>query len=267
MAADPTTQARPGRDELSALVRAAYRAAYGERATVLDGDVTVLRAPEAPGSPFLNRVLGLGAAGQDDERPLDAALAELAGSAVYVAVEPGAAAAGLERLLRARRFEPGWGWMRFERGVEPSRPAPTSLRLVEVGPSEAAAFARVVACGYDLPAAILPWLARVPPIRLAGVARARGRRAGRGGGALPERTRRLSRLRRDPAGVPRAGSAGRAPGRPDRARPRPRLHVARDRDGGAAAGPAGALLPEHPASGLRRDDGGRELGRDGYGGA
>src|SRR5919108_5143596 len=78
------------------------------------GGATVLRAPEAPGSPMVNRIIGLGSERPATEEDLDEALAAMgAGVTFYVSLAPSARPAELPEWLRARGLEPGWGWMAF----------------------------------------------------------------------------------------------------------------------------------------------------------
>lgn len=147
------------RDERVALE--AFRHLYPDPVEI--GGATVLRSPSAPGSPMLNRIVGLGAAEPATEEALDAALAAMGGDATcYVSLLPGARPPELASWLHARGLEPGWGWMSFRRGVHDPAGGETSLRLAEVGPDEAEAFARVVATGYGLPDASVPWIAETP---------------------------------------------------------------------------------------------------------
>lgn len=127
------------------------------------GGATVLRVPEVPGSPMVNRVVGLGVRSPATEADVDAALAAMgAGVAFYVAVAPGARPAALPEWLHARGLEPGWGWMAFRRDVAPPASAVTSLRVTEVDTdADAQAFARVVRVSYELPEAIEPRLERM----------------------------------------------------------------------------------------------------------
>ena len=140
-------------------VALAATSAFGSR--IETGGAIVLRAPEAPGSPMLNRIVGLGVGRPATEADIDEALAAIgSGVTFYVAVAPAARPASLPELLRARGLEPGWGWMSFVRDVTPPAEAQTSLRLVEVGSAGGAAdFARVVRMSYGLPAAIEPAIA------------------------------------------------------------------------------------------------------------
>jgi GNAT superfamily N-acetyltransferase len=128
------------------------------------GGAIVLRVPEAPDSPMLNRVAGLGVGRPATEADVDEALAAIGtGVTFYVAVAPGARPAELSEWLRARGLEPGWGWMAFRRDVGDPPSAETSLLLVEVDTvDQAAAFAHVVRVSYGLPEAIEPRLARTP---------------------------------------------------------------------------------------------------------
>lgn len=115
----------------------------------------VLLCPEAPGSPMVNRVVGLGVGGPAAEEELDAALALVPpGTSFYVSIEPGAEPPTLGAWLAARSLAPGWGWMRFRRGVEVPGGDPSQLRLAQVaGIDQADAFGRIVCSAYGLPAA------------------------------------------------------------------------------------------------------------------
>jgi GNAT superfamily N-acetyltransferase len=128
---------------------AAYRSAVGDGAVDLDGAVA-LRVPQAPDSPMLNRIVGLGVNGTATEAQLDAAIETMAGLRFYVTVSPGARPHDLPEWLQARGFEPGWGWMQFERGVDDVRQPDTALELVEIGREQAGDFARVVRVAYGL---------------------------------------------------------------------------------------------------------------------
>lgn len=125
---------------------------------------TVLRVPQAPGSPMLNRIAGLGVERTATEADVDEALAAVGrGVTFYVAVAPGARPAQLTQWLRDRGLTPGWGWMSFGRVPENPVSVQTMLRLVEVVDAHGrAAFARVVRVSYDLPEAAEAWLATVP---------------------------------------------------------------------------------------------------------
>ncbi len=141
---------------------AAYRPIYGT--DVLEvGGATCLRAPYAPDSPMLNRIVGLGLGGSVDESALDAALASMGDTTFYVAVSP-SAEPGLDRLLEARVLEQGWGWMMFERGSGRAPAPETSLQVVEATNAAAGSWAQIVATGYGLPDAALGRLESVPAL-------------------------------------------------------------------------------------------------------
>ena len=143
--------------------RVMLRAAAAFSSTTEAGGASVLRVPEAPSSPMVNRIVGLGVESPATEAHVDAALAAMgAGVTFYVAVAPGARPAELPEWLRARGLEPGWGWMAFRRDVGPLAPRATSLRLAEVyTAAHAHAFGRVVRVSYELPEAVEPRLARL----------------------------------------------------------------------------------------------------------
>jgi GNAT superfamily N-acetyltransferase len=140
----------------------AYLPVYGP-AAIDAGGATCLRAPHAPDSPMLNRVVGLGVDRPVDEAQLDDALAAMGDTTFYVAVSPSADAA-LDGLLEARGLEPGWGWMLFERGPSPAPSVETALRIVEVDAGTQDAWSRVVATAYGLPDESLPWFRAIPEI-------------------------------------------------------------------------------------------------------
>ena len=128
------------------------------------GGATVLRVPAAPGSPMLNRVVGLGVERPATESDVDAALAAFGpGVDFYVAVAAAARPAQLPAWLRARGLSPGWGWMRFRRGVDDLPAADMTLRVAEaVTPDERRAFARIVRISYGLPEAAEIPIANAP---------------------------------------------------------------------------------------------------------
>lgn len=139
-------------------------AAYvGLSATEAVGAALVLRAPEDPDTPMLNRIVGLGVGAPATEDDVDAALAAMGeDTTFYVAVTPAARPAELPQWLADRGLEPGWGWMAFRRGVDDLPAHPTELELVEVTTSEErAAFAQIVCTGYGLPEGLLERVASV----------------------------------------------------------------------------------------------------------
>ena len=198
---------------------AAYRCLYPEAVEL--GGATVLRAEAAPSSPMLNRIVGLGVDEPATETVLDEALGAMGVDvSCYVALTPGARPVELADWLRERGLEPGWGWMSFRRGLDDVPEPAAALRLVRVGPAEARAFGHVVAIGYGLPEAVAPVGRGRLRGRLGLLARSRRRRARCSRGPVHRGGRRLSRLRRDAAGAPGQGWAGRAARTADPARPR-----------------------------------------------
>ena len=140
--------------------REAYLAAYGTR---LGGGVAVLRVDEAAASPMVNRLVGLGEERPATEAALDEGIALLEGTRFYVARSPSAQPPELEDWLRARGFDPGWGWMQFTRPASAPSPERGALDVVEVRrPQHAEAFTLIVREGYGLPAASERFLATVP---------------------------------------------------------------------------------------------------------
>jgi GNAT superfamily N-acetyltransferase len=117
--------------------------------------------PPAHSSPMLNRVVGLGLAGPATEAQLDDAIAAMAGLRYYVSISPEAEPAEIGAWLLARDFEPSWGWMQFQRGVEPL-PAETSLTVRAIGPERGAEFAALLCTVYGLPEALAPITAALP---------------------------------------------------------------------------------------------------------
>jgi GNAT superfamily N-acetyltransferase len=109
---------------------------------------------------MVNRLVGLGVDEPATEAALDEALAAIGDDvSCYVAVAPEARPEALSGWLRDRGLEPGWGWMTFRREVDRVPETATSLRLVRVGRDEATAFGEIVATGYGLPEAVVPWAA------------------------------------------------------------------------------------------------------------
>ncbi len=128
--------------------------------TEQDGAV-VLTSPGAPGSPMLNRIVGLGLDRPATEADVDLAIAAIPqGVTFYVAVAPRARPAALPEWLEARGLEPGWGWMSFRRGSGDPPQTETSLQLrLVASPEDAHAFARVQRIAYGLPEALEPVIA------------------------------------------------------------------------------------------------------------
>ncbi|HJU46503.1 MAG TPA: GNAT family N-acetyltransferase [Gaiellaceae bacterium] len=141
----------------------AFRALYPDAEEA--GGAVVMRAPAGIDAPMLNRIVGLGVERPATEADVDAALACMGEeSSCYVSVAADARPAGLARWLQARGLRAGWGWMGFHRPAGEMEPRPeTALRLLEVSsPEEASAFGKVIAAGYELPAAATAWAATAP---------------------------------------------------------------------------------------------------------
>jgi GNAT superfamily N-acetyltransferase len=149
--------------ELERICLSAYLPVYGADA-LRNGGATCLRAPAAPDSPMMNRVVGLGLGRTLDESDVDAALAAMRDTTFYVAVSPDADPR-LDALLEALGLEAGWGWMLFERGPLPPHAVDTTLGIVEVDGDSAGDWARIVLDGYGLPDACAPMVERVPGLR------------------------------------------------------------------------------------------------------
>ena len=148
--------------ELERIALDAYRPVYGDDVIAVGG-ATCLRAPVAPDSPMLNRIVGLGEGSAVDEDELDRALVAMDDTTFYVAISP-SADPRLDSLLEARDLEQGWGWMLFERGAEPAPPAETTLEVVEVDAARPEPWGRIVANGFGLPEAYLPVITAVPSL-------------------------------------------------------------------------------------------------------
>jgi GNAT superfamily N-acetyltransferase len=149
-------------DPLEQISLDAYLPLYGGEAPTI-GEAVCLRAPHAPDSPMLNRVVGLGVDSPPDDETIDRALDAMGDAAFYVAVAP-SADPQLDGLLDARGLERGWGWMLFERGPQPPRPAETSLLVTEVDERSAAGWARIVTTAYGLPDASGRMIETVPSL-------------------------------------------------------------------------------------------------------
>ncbi len=140
-------------------------AAYVDFSDVIEpGGAVVLRVPEAPDSPMLNRAVGLGVDGPATEQEVEQVLAAFApGTRFYVAVAPDARPRELSEWLARHGLEPGWGWMAFRRTADVLPARETSLELVDVETADQrAAFARIVRLGYGLPEAVEPRIGRAP---------------------------------------------------------------------------------------------------------
>ena len=161
--------------------------------------------------------------------------------------------------LRDRGLEPGWGWMSFRRGLEPVPRAIDVARPRSRRAAEAQDFGRIVATGYGLPDAVVPWAAQAPslgwdcwlaldgdePAAAAGVFISEGVGYLGFAATLPEHRGK---------GAPERAARG-----ADRARARGGLRRRRHRDRRAPRRPSLQLVPQHPPGRLHRGRRARQL--------
>jgi hypothetical protein len=125
------------------------------------GEAVCTAIAALPGVSMVNRVTGLGlGGGRPDLGQIEEFFREhrcRSAIAVHPDAEP-----WLEDELRARDYERGYGWTKFDRGSEPPRDVETDLEVHEAGPDQADAFARVVIEGYGMTPEVAPTLAAVP---------------------------------------------------------------------------------------------------------
>ena len=235
--------------ELERIARDAYLEVYGDDAIAVGG-ATCLRAPLAPDSPMLNRIVGLGAIGDRRGRARQGAGRHgrhdvLRGGLPVGRPSPGPGARGTRPraglgvdALRAQRRARVAGrdlahdrrgrcrthgdlgadrgdWLRVARGLSP---------------------------GHHR-GAVAPGLGRLP--------RARRRRARRGRCGLDTGSGRVLRVRGHAPPAPGEGRPGRAVREADRAGARGGVPDARHRDRRAPRRSSERLLPEHPALRVR----------------
>ena len=87
---------------------------------------------------------------------------KLAGAQRYfIQLHPQARPKQLPDWLADRNLLPARGWMMFERGREAPASCTCSLKIREAAPSDALAFARIVADAFDLGEMSMPWLAKL----------------------------------------------------------------------------------------------------------
>jgi GNAT superfamily N-acetyltransferase len=140
---------------------AAVRAAGGLSAVERDGALCI-RCDALPGSRMFNHVFGLGLDRPARADDLAWAAAAYDGRAHHVALSPAARPAELGGLLAARGYAPGYGWVKFRRGVEPLPAPATDLRVVPADGRHEAAFGAVIAEAFHLPAWAGDWVAAMP---------------------------------------------------------------------------------------------------------
>jgi GNAT superfamily N-acetyltransferase len=143
-------------DQLERISEAALEVIYGDR-VVRAGGSRCFRIAEAPESPMLNRVVGLGVEREATDADVDETFVAMGETTFYVAISPSARPASLDAMLAARGLERGLGWTLFRRPPLPPRPVETRLRVIEAGASEVDAWSRLVIDAYGLPDTALDW--------------------------------------------------------------------------------------------------------------
>lgn len=134
----------------------------GVRVVRHDGGAVSLLAPRLPTS-FFNRTLCLGNDRPASEADVDAVVDAHASSGVpeyWVHLGPGARPAELGAWLEARglAIPQRRAWAKVHRGPGDVPHVPTSLRVAEIGPEQASAFARVVLAAFGMPPPMAPWI-------------------------------------------------------------------------------------------------------------
>jgi GNAT superfamily N-acetyltransferase len=143
-------------DELERIAEAALEALYGDRVLCAGGG-RCFRIAEAPESPMLNRVVGLGVEREATAADVDETFEAMGETTFYVAISPSAHPVSLDAMLAARGLERGLGWMLFRRAPLPPQRVETHLRVIEAGSNEGDAWSRLVIDAYGLPDAALDW--------------------------------------------------------------------------------------------------------------
>ncbi len=116
---------------------------------------------------MLNRVTGLGLRKPASEE----ALVEIErfyedrGLRHAIALSPDAEPPELRDWLAARRYEPGYAWAKFRRGVDDVPEVETELDVRLAGPKDGPAFADVVRRAYGMPDVLAGWLAAIPGVQ------------------------------------------------------------------------------------------------------
>ena len=141
-------------------VPAALAEEHGIAALDLGAAAACIVARDVP-SLMLNRVIGLGVGAAATPAMLDLADEAFGETRYMIPVAPQCQPAELTAWLRARGFEAGYAWMKFERGPAPPPPAATSLEVRRVGPDDADAFAQALVAGYEMPGWMEGWVAEL----------------------------------------------------------------------------------------------------------
>ena len=138
------------------------RAALGWRCEAVGGALLSVAA-NAP-SILLNRTLGLGKREPASAEAVDEIRQRYAKAGVeryFIHLGPHAEPPQLRDWLAQAGLEPQRRWVKFERDARPAPEVTTDLRIARVDASHAAAFGRIVAEGFDLPA---PAAGLFPPV-------------------------------------------------------------------------------------------------------
>lgn len=168
MAFDAEAIERAAEAALHAAADDATRAALGLRAVEI-ADALAFMAPALPASAIVaNRCIGLGLA----TPPSPATVAEIvhayraaAVARFFLHVHPDVASDRLATWLADAGLVPARGWQKFSRDAAADAALPPVARDVgvrEIGAGEGETFARIVTDAFDMGAAAVPWLARLP---------------------------------------------------------------------------------------------------------
>ena len=135
---------------------------YGFSAETAEG-ATLLVASRIDVLMF-NRAMGIGLEKPVTEAQLDGIVARYRAAGVprfFVPLSPAAEPAEARDWLLARQLTRFNRWAKLERGVEPVADVPTDARIEEIGPGQAAVFARVLREGFGMEPGLEPWIAAI----------------------------------------------------------------------------------------------------------
>ena len=144
-------------------------AALGLRADTIGSSLVSVAAALPPSAIVINRALGGGLEAPETEASVKETLAayQRAGCERYfIQRHPQAQPPEMVDWLLAAGLEKTRGWQKFQRGREAppqgDNKSTSDLRVEEIGPDQGMAFARILCDAFDLGAAAVPWLARLP---------------------------------------------------------------------------------------------------------
>ena len=146
-----------GWEDLVACAPPAFATEHSMRSWHVDAAVGFMF--DVPPNPFFNRFHGFGVLCPATGSMLDAAVAPWQGTGrtYIVHVSPNPAAPDIDRILDTRGLVPSMNWVKMIRGNEPPPAIATDLRIEEIGPDQAAAFAGIAAESFGLPE-VGPWI-------------------------------------------------------------------------------------------------------------